>query len=218
MSATWKDLFNVPIITLKNGVKDFVEISFNYWANWLEENSASHKCCGGGGCGGGGCGSKTEASADESEQEESNIAEDLSKVLDNNKAIAEKYQASGAESLLNHLAAQLATVRKCDKENVLNEIKEALYVPDEKRALLAMHKVERAEFLARQVIDANPDSLKAIFNGDKTAVKQLDKAVVENAHGLVNDADLKLALRHMLREGLTKMAEKKEDGEASDDA
>lgn len=220
-SKTWKDLFDVPIITLKDGVKDFVEISFNYWANWLEDNSPS-KCCGGGGCGsGGGCGgSEDEAPTEETKPDEPKVAEDLTTVLGNNQAVAEKYQATGAASLLGHLAGQLATIRGCNREDVLDEIKTALHIPEDKRELMAMHKVDRAEFLARQVVGAHQESLKAIYNGDKTAVKQLDKAAVESAYGLVGDADLKLAIRHVLREELIKMesAKKEQTEEASNDA
>lgn len=205
-SKTWKDLFDVPIITLKDGVKDFVEISFDYWARWLDENAQS----------------KSAPATVEVEEAETNkstepaIADDLATVLDNNKAVAEKYQESSAESLLNYIATQLAAVRNCEKETVLDEIKMALYVPDDRRELLSMHKVDRAEFLAKQVIEENPKLVTSVFNGEKEAITKLDEKIIENAHGLVGEADIKFALRHTLRKKMVEEAAAKKDIEATD--
>lgn len=191
---TWKDLLDVPIITLKDGVKNFVEISFNYWAQWLEENAPEKP-------------EPTAEAATEEEDAAPQVASDLATVIANNKAIAEKYQSSGTESLLNHLAAQLATVRHCEKEDVLEEIKTALYIPDDKKALLGMRVGERAEHLAIETVSNHTDLVQRVGAGDKTAMKELDKIVIQGSYGLVEDKDLKVALRHILRLELAKKTE-----------
>jgi Asp-tRNA(Asn)/Glu-tRNA(Gln) amidotransferase B subunit len=146
------------------------------------------------------------------------IPDDLAAVIEFNKAIAEKYQATGAESLLKHLVAQLAKERgikdldeKLDpniKETIgeclFEEIKDVLKVSPEKQELLNLPKAERAEHVVTKVIEANMDAIAKIWNGDKEIVKELDKKVVESACGTVDENDLKFALRSMIQIELAK--------------
>lgn len=194
----WSDLSSVPILKLKDGVKDFVELSFGYWSDWLSKNTTP--TCASGDAEAPECAAPVEV-------EEPKVALDLAAILLENQAVAEKYQATGAESLLNHLAAQLASVRKTDKSDVLDEITTALFIPEDKRELLAMSRVDRAEFLSQQVVGQNPGLVQAVVNNDSAAIAALDVKAVDAAYGLVDAADLKFALRHALRGEIKRLEE-----------
>lgn len=143
------------------------------------------------------------------------VAEDLAIVLEYHQAIAEKYQVTQAESLLKHLASQLANERNLNMDDILDknqgikvsdalkeEVKEALEIEPEKRELLKMEKLDRAEAVANKTVNDNSDLVEKILNGDRDLLKDLDEKALKNSYGAVEEADLKFALRSVLQSKL----------------
>jgi len=183
---TIKDILEIPLSDLKENIKEYIDISFNYWEKVLskpEECSCDGKC-------------ETESE----EQVVPKLPDDLSAVLELNKAVVEKYQATEADSLLKHLAKQLSNDRSCEPEDVINEIKEAIKLEPEHKKLLTIHKADRAEFLVNNVIEKFPELVeKIIKDGNKEAMKSLEDDLFKSAFDVVSKSDLMLALRSTLQ-------------------
>lgn len=203
---TLKDILEVPLSDLSKGIKLWVDHSCQFWESWLDEYGVSTAVKAG----------EETIETTENEVEKPKLPDDLATVIELNKAIVEKYQASGAQSLLNHLVAQLAKERniKLDdildegevvKDILLKEIKDALDVSPEKRELLKLDSAERAEFVVNRVIGENPDSIDKIINGDKSVIKELDEKVIKSACDTVDISDLKYALRSVIQSKLYKL-------------
>jgi hypothetical protein len=203
---TLKDLLDMPLPQLGELLKRFLETADVI----LKENTLI----------------KTEETPiEEVKEEKPKLPDDLAAVIEFNKAIAEKYQATGAESLLDHLTTQLAKERGVNPEDTVDgvkigdtlkeEIKSALEVTPEHRELLKLDKDERAEFGTKKTIKENGNLVDKVLDGDKEALKDLDKKILDNSYGTVNTGDLPFILRSELRNIATKRAEQKE--EKSDD-
>jgi len=203
---TLKDILEVPLKDLNKGIKLWVDHSCKFWEEWLNDHNISTAVE---------AGEKTEE-ATETELEKPKLPDDIAIVVEYNKAIVEKYQSSGAESLLKHLAAQLAKERNLkldDKtdtdgetvgEALLEELKAAVEVSPEKRELLKLNKTDRVESIIIKVIDDNPEFITKIMNGDKEVIKELDKKAIDVACGTISESDLKFALRSMIQSELMK--------------
>jgi Asp-tRNA(Asn)/Glu-tRNA(Gln) amidotransferase B subunit len=207
---TLKDILEVPLVELKEGIKEWVDGSCKFWESWLDQRNVSAAFE---------AGKEATQEKTEDKPEAPKIPDDLAAVVEYNKAIVEKYQASGAESLLKHLVAQLAkergikdleekldpTVETTIGEALLEELKGHIDVSPEKRELLNLPKAERAEHIVSTILAANSDAITKIMNGDKEIVKELDEKVIEGACGTVDTADLKYALRSMIQIELHKL-------------
>ena len=203
---TLKDFFEVPLSELKEGIKLWVEHSCNFWEEWLNAKNISAAM----------------SSEDETEQiqenpkPEPNIPDDLAAVIEYNKAIVEKYQTSGAKSLLKYLAAQLAKERNLTLEDddngngrtiedvLIEELEVTLRVSDEERNILNIPKEERIEYIATQIVKTNQDAIERIIDGDRDVVKELDEKAIKAACGMVDLNDLKFALRSVIHAELAK--------------
>lgn len=203
---TLKDFFEVPLSELKEGIKLWVEHSCNFWEEWLNAKNISAAM----------------SSEDETEQiqenpkPEPNIPDDLAAVIEYNKAIVEKYQTSGAKSLLKYLAAQLAKERNLTLEDddngngrtiedaLIEELEVTLRVSDEERNLLNVPEEERVEYIATQIVKTNQDAIERIIDGDRDVVKELDEKAIKAACGMVDLNDLKFALRSVIHAELAK--------------
>lgn len=204
-----KDILDVPLSELKEGIKLWVDHSCIFWEEWVKSKNISTAF-------------EAAETKDEKETteepvvEEKKIPDDLAAVLEYNKAIVEKYQATGAESLLKHLVLQLAKERKVNLTDLLDdvnqtieevltkEIKDVIDVSDAKRELLNVDVSNRAEFIIKRVLENNSDAVDKILNGDKEIIKELDQKAVEAAHDTVKESDLKFALRAMIQAELIK--------------
>jgi Asp-tRNA(Asn)/Glu-tRNA(Gln) amidotransferase B subunit len=207
---TLKDMLEVPLEDLAGGVKQWIDHSCKFWEDWLSQYNVATAMEAG----------EEKTETPEHKPEETKIPDDLAAVIEFNKAIVEKYQSTGAESLLKHLTAQLAKergIKDLDKriedidqttgEMLFEELKNALKVSPEKQELLGMDKSLRAEHVITKVLDANAGVIAKIMNGDKDIVKELDKQAIENACGTVDPNDLKFALRSMIQILLAKEKE-----------
>lgn len=198
---TLKDILEVPLKDLSKGITQWVEHSCRFWEEWLDNYNVSTALEAG----------ETESDETKAEkQPEERMPTDLKAVIEYNKAVVEKYQTTGAESLLKHLVIQLSKERgvkldyiystgKTAEDTFTEELKAAIDVSPEKREILKVPQSNRAEFVARKLIDENPDLIERIRNGDKEVVKEFDRKAIEMSCGLVSESDLKFALRSMIR-------------------
>jgi len=199
---TLKDVLEVPLEDLRDGIKQWVDYSCKFWDDWLSAYNAGKVI-------------KADDQEDgekeisEDKQEENKIPDDVAAVLEYNKAIVEKYQTSSAESLLKHLVGQLAKERglklddtvddKSVEELLTEELKNIIDVSPEKSEMLKIPQSERAEFVAKKIILDHPELMKRIYDGDKEVIKEFDKKAIEIACGTVDEADLKFALRSLIK-------------------
>lgn len=140
----------------------------------------------------------------EKEAKEVELPHDLSVVIELHKAIVEKYQATGSESLLENIVSYLASERGCEvTDDLTEEVRNALEVSDEKKEILNMHPSERAEFVARKVVESNLNVVEKMYKtNDNTLISELDSKALDLASGIVPESDLKLVLRAVVRENL----------------
>ena len=106
--------------------------------------------------------------------------DDIRSVTEEFAAIVEKYQSSGHESLLKHLASMLAAKRNCKWEDVIEELRGVLDVTDEKRELLKRPMLERIEYIVDQTIEQNRQMAKDVLDKNVNIADLLAK-VKENA-------------------------------------
>jgi len=207
---TLKDMLDVPLEDLRNGIKQWVDYSCKFWDDWLTEYNIQKAVKAGD--------EEEPEKTTEDKPEEHKIPDDLAAVIEYNIAIVEKYQSTGAESLLKHLVGQLAKergIKDLDKkvdsnseqtvgELLFEELKVALEVSPEKRELLKLSKAERVEAVVEKIIYEETDLVNKIKDGDKEIIKELDKKAIEAACGTVDENDLKFALRSMIKIELMK--------------
>lgn len=197
--ANVKDIFNLPLPQLKEALKGFVDLTCDYWEKQLKADQKD------GCCGGGGCSKKEEDPVDEPKEEKDTAPADLKAVVHLHKAIAEKYQATGAESLLNVLAEKLAEDRDVEKDSVLDEIKEYLKVDPKKKALMAILPAERPEYVASRVLMENTGLVEKLKgDGAEDAFKELKKIAFKETYNVVPERDVLLALKVKIRDILNK--------------
>jgi hypothetical protein len=202
---TLKDVLDVPLEDLRTGIKQWVDYSCKFWDDWLSEYNAQKAVKAG----------DEEDKPKETEEtaedkpKEAIVPTDVTAVIEYNKAIVEKYQTSGAESLLKHLVAQLAKERGVNLEDTIEdksveellteELKSVIDVSPEKQEMLRVPQSERAEYVAKKIIVDHPELMKRIYDGDKEVIKEFDKKAIEIACGTVDEADLKFALRSLIK-------------------
>lgn len=189
---TLRDLLDLPLPQLGELLTTFL--------NSANESLTESKCCGK-------CPkSAEETTEEEAEDTEPKVAADLAIVLEFCKAVAEKYQATESEGLLDHLVDQLAKERNLDMEKededttnkLMDEIKAALEISPEKRELLKLDEIDRIEFVISKVM-SNTELVNKALDGNKESLEELESKATALSYGVVDENDLRFGLRSTLR-------------------